>query len=341
MSTISLFRCLFLVGFLLVIGSDVASCKDELREAIGAGLTLVQKAARSYPDHRDCFSCHHQTLPMLAMVTARDRGFTIDELLIRDQAEFTRAFYHDRVEMMKKGEGVGGRGMTAGYALWAFDLAEKETDETTDALVSYLLKTQKAQGNWRRQSHRPPMEETDVTATFLASYYIDRYSKGDDEVEAAVASARTWIASAEVVSQEARNFQLLAAKKFGDPAERVEKLRLQVVSAQRADGGWGQLEGMESDAYATGQTLFILQETGGGSEAVKLAIERAVAFLLKTREADGSWHVVSRSKPIQKMFDNGDPHGTDQFISTPATAWAISGLAATLPSPNGTGEEQL
>ncbi|MGK0187534.1 MAG: hypothetical protein ACI9R3_003322 [Verrucomicrobiales bacterium] len=331
MSTISLLRCLFRVGFLLVVGSDVALCKDEVREAIGAGLALVQKAARSYPDHRDCFSCHHQTLPMLAVVTARDRGFSIDEDLIRDQAEFTRAFYHDRVEIMNKGEGVGGRGMTAGYALWAFDLAGKEPDETTDALVRYLLKTQMAQGNWKRQSHRPPMEETDVTATFLASYYMDRYSKGDDGVKAAVDRARTWIVSAEEASQEARNFQLLAAKKFGDATERIEELRMQVVNAQRADGGWGQLEGMESDAYATGQTLFILQETGAGSESIRLAIERAVAFLLKTREADGSWHVVSRSKPIQKMFDNGDPHGTDQFISTPATAWAVAGLAATLP----------
>ncbi len=332
MSKLRLLRWLFGVGLLLVAGANVAWCEGgDVRDAIETGLVLVQKAARSYPDHRDCFSCHHQTLPMLAMVTARNHGFAIDDGLLKDQAEFTRAFYHSRIEAVSKGEGVGGRGMTAGYALWAFDLAGKERDETTAALVSYLLKNQAEDGNWKRQSHRPPLEETDVTATFLASYYMDRYSQDQEEVKASIKRARAWIASAELVSQEARNFQMLAAAKMGESKARIEELQAHILKDQHADGGWSQLEEMASDAYATGQTLFILQETGAGSIEAASAIERGVAFLLKTREADGSWHVVSRSTPIQTLFDNGDPHGTDQFISTPATAWAVAALASALP----------
>jgi hypothetical protein len=55
-----------------------------------------------------------------------------------------------------------------------------------------------------------------------------------------------------------------------------------------------------------------------------------VAFLLKTQQPDGSWLVETRSKPIQKFFDNGDPHGKSQFISITATGWAVAALATTL-----------
>jgi hypothetical protein len=323
-------------GLLVLISLGVARSQGDTgqttaRGAIERGLELVQNAARNYPDNRDCFSCHHQTLPMLAMVTARERGFRIDDALLVDQAEFTRAFYYGRIASVREGNGVGGRGMTAGYALWAFSLADQKGDEVTDALVAYLLKNQTAEGNWKRQSLRPPLEETDVTGTYLASYYMDQFS-GDVAVADSVDRAKKWIADAKPESQESHNFQLLAAARFGTPVETVDRLRAAVLTRQHEDGGWSQIEGMDSDAYATGQTVFILASAKAGDPNVSAAIERGVEFLLKDRQTDGSWHVVSRSKPIQKMFDNGDPHGKDQFISTPATAWAVAALASTLPA---------
>ncbi|MFP6904276.1 MAG: prenyltransferase/squalene oxidase repeat-containing protein [Verrucomicrobiota bacterium] len=301
-----------------------------VRHAIEQGLELVQKAARNYPDHRVCFSCHHQTLPMFAMATARDRGFTIDEALLEEQAEFTRDFYRGRVKMMREGKGVGGRGMTAGYALWAFDLADQAPDEVTDGLVSYLLKTQEPDGHWKLQSKRPPLEESTVTATFLAGYYMELFAD-QETVSDAVDRAKQWVETAKPKSQEDLNFKLLAAAKNGGDSSTIYRLRTRILDRQDEDGSWRQIVGMPGDAYATGQTLLILLETRDGSTTTALAIERGIAFLLKDRKADGSWHVKSRSKPIQKLFDNGDPHGTDQFISTAATAWAVAALAWSLP----------
>ncbi len=57
---------------------------------------------------------------------------------------------------------------------------------------------------------------------------------------------------------------------------------------------------------------------------------RGIAFLLKSQLPDGSWKMESRSKPIQVYFDNGDPHGKNQFISTPATCWAVAALSIAL-----------
>lgn len=107
--------------------------------------------------------------------------------------------------------------------------------------------------------------------------------------------------------------------------DELNAARETVLAAQRPDGGWSQLDDMESDAYATGHTLYMLGLVG--MPAADPAYQRGVAYLLKTQRDDGSWFVKSRSKPIQVYFDNGDPHGKDQFISTPATCWALAALA--------------
>src|SRR5258708_5534498 len=78
-------------------------------EALKRALPIVETAAESYPFHRECFSCHHQTLPMLAMVAGRGRGLETNALLLAEQAEFTRKSFFDSSEDLRKGEGIGGR----------------------------------------------------------------------------------------------------------------------------------------------------------------------------------------------------------------------------------------
>ena len=113
------------------------------------------------------------------------------------------------------------------------------------------------------------------------------------------------------------------------PTDVLQPVRDQLIERQHEDGGWGQRLELPSDAYATGQAIFVLRGAGLGRDDARL--RRGVEFLMQTRHADGSWLVKSRSKPIQEFFDNGDPHGKDQFISISATAWAVTALAKCLP----------
>jgi hypothetical protein len=105
----------------------------------------------------------------------------------------------------------------------------------------------------------------------------------------------------------------------------------ELARTQRADGGWGQLDNLDSDAYATGSALVALHLAGGLSTQSGV-YQRGLGFLLKSQREDGSWLVKSRSKPFQPYYESGFPHGDDQFISMAASGWAVTALALTFPA---------
>lgn len=323
------------VLILLVLGMFVAngaSAEDPpaasaIRAAAERGLAIVEKAATNYPKQRDCFACHHQTLPMLAIVTAAERGWKADLQVVAEQAEFTRESFTSRLDSLKAGKDIGGRSMTVGYGALALALAGHENDELSSAMVTFLLKNQAKNGVWKTGTGRPPMEESQIACTALALHALGRFASVDQkpEIEKARERALAWLKTADAPSQEdkAARLWLLSEFQAGDAA--ISAARKAVLDAQNADGGWSQTAAMAGDAYATGQTLYILARTGTPDIP---ATEKAVRFLLKTQCEDGSWFVETRSKPVQVFFDNGDPHGKSQFISIPATCWAVAGLAA-------------
>lgn len=309
--------------------ATVAEDDVVVAKAIHNGLANVQQAAAKYSKRRNCFSCHHQTLPMLAMVTARSHGLQVDDALLKSQAEFSVSSFRGHEADMRLGKGIGGRAMTVGYALWALALADWKSDETTVAMVAYLLKSQRPQGHWTGQVSRAPLEESYVTCTVLAAIGMKRYASPAQRVsvEASIARARAWLATAALRGQEDKVARLWGVHALGGKADELRAVQAVVLENQRDDGGWAQLDEMESDAYATGQTLFLLQATG--LDPSNAAYRRGIQFLLKAQRADGAWLVVSRSKPIQPYFpyDDEDPVKRNQFISVSATSWAVAALA--------------
>ena len=80
------------------------------------------------------------------------------------------------------------------------------------------------------------------------------------------------------------------------PRAVIDEAARELASAQRTDGGWAQLPALPSDAYATGQALVALRESGLFNPASPAFI-RGVKYLLGTQEPDGSWHVRGRALP--------------------------------------------
>ncbi len=307
--------------------------RDRIRNAAVRGLRIVQKSARSNPENRSCLTSHKQTLPQLAMATARHRRLEIDHDVFREQLEFTHESFAGRVRRMQEGEGVGGASLTVGYGLWALEIGKWKKDETTAAMVSFLLKKQAKDGSWKCSSNRPPLEESSFTCSILAVYYMGKFATETqrERVDAAAARAREWVLKTAPRSHEDLVSRLGALPLVRAEPDAIVAARKAVLDGQREDGGWAQLDDMKSDAYATGFTLFTLQRIGFRTDHP--VYQRGVKFLLETQCEDGSWFVKTRSKPIQVFFDNGDPHGKHQFISIPATSWATTALALALPAP--------
>ncbi len=304
--------------------------RETIQRAVERGLVVLERGAKAYPSNQTCFACHHQTLSMLAMTAARDAGLKFDAELLRAQRDFTRKSFDGRKARLAKGEHVGGRAATVSYGLWALRLAGDKPDELTEAMTSYLLSVQLPDGGWKPQSIRPPLESSFVSCTVLVAWTLREFSSEAqrEQVTLAIQRAQAWLATASLDEQEDLNFALWGERLLGGSEERTNALKQRVLEAQQPDGAWRQKLDLTSDAYATGQTLFVLSEAGvPGTDA---AHRKGVEFLLRTQEAGGSWHVVTRSKPIQPWFDNGDPHDKDQFVSIAASGWATAALARSL-----------
>lgn len=311
----------------LPLAAQEPTREQRLRGAVERALPLLHRAATNYTRHRDCFSCHHQTLPLLAAVTAERVGIPSPPEWMTEQREFTRKSFSERLDRLKERRSIGGRSATAAYALWTLELVEHPADEVTTALVHYVLGEQRPDGGWQAPSHRPPLEEARQSLTFLALRGLQRYGTNEQQgdIAAAIRQGERFQAGHESPLLEDLAFGLRGAKSMLDS----EQQRRRLADRQRADGGWSATPDLESEAYSTGQALFVLLD--GGWPMTAASRDAAVEFLLNTQAEDGSWHVRTRSKPVQEWFDNGDPYDRDQFISIAGTAWATAALARGLP----------
>lgn len=317
---------------------DVAYSTDAVRAAIDKSLPLLLKSMKGHSGERSCFSCHHHAMPLLALATARGRGFAIDATELDEQIEFVTGYWKEQRPRLLGGTGpgpapAGGAVDTTGYALLALDALTIKPDDTTRALIEYTLKHSSGKNFWETAAARPPSERSTFTTTYLAIRGLKRFAHDDQRKRAdeRIAKARSWLEKTPAKDTEDRVFRLLGLKESGADEAIVKQAADELLKSQREDGGWGQLDTMFGDAYATGTALVALHWSGR-LPADDPAYRRGLTFLLGTQRDDGSWRIRSRSRPFQKYFETGFPHKKDQFISCSASAWATTALALALPA---------
>jgi hypothetical protein len=303
-----------------------------VRDSVGRALPLLQKSLVVYAEKRDCFSCHHQAVSLVALEIARSRGVAIDEEAVQGAVALTLADLESALEPYRKGRGQPGGVTRAAYALWALEAGGHPADATTAAVTDYLLKADRDRDHWTTSSRRPPIEASHFTTTALALRGLAYYgSKGQaDAAKERARRARAWLATGQPTDTEDRVFRLWGLKYADAPPAELEAAAKDLLAAQRDDGGWAQNDKLASDAYATGSAMVALHQAGG-LKTGDAAYRRGAAFLLGTQKGDGTWFVASRSHPFQPYFESGFPYGKDQFIAVAASGWAAAALALSLP----------
>jgi N-acyl-D-amino-acid deacylase len=338
---------LLIAGFFAIIASVVGAegpNSEQLDGAIARATLILDKGVANYPEHRSCFSCHHQALPLMAnsignVQSSSGRDKFYERQLTRDVLEFTERSLSGKKSTLSAGGDIGGKALTVAYGLWTMDLAGAPANDTTLAMVENLLKTQAEDGAWDFKSLRPPAASSRAMTSAVAVYGLRSYAHGaveEQRIQAAYERVMDW-SSKHLKSESHEDLigqlwleHMLSSELKRPETKRVAQLAKELWSSQRDDGGWAQMPDLPSDPYATGQALILLAEAGNDRDENAAGISanyaRGIRFLIDSQQPDGSWLVRTRSKPVQVFFDNGDPHGEHQFISMMATSWATAAL---------------
>jgi ankyrin repeat protein len=300
----------------------------ELKPAVERGIALLEKTNTGFFVNGGCSSCHHQNVTDFAVSVARTRGVHVDSGAAAERQKLNRAFFGSAGPALLERSDTPGSPDLPLYALAGMAAAGQAPDRMTDFMMANIVAQQFSDGRFHLNGARPPVEDGDIFRTALAIRAMSVYGPPGRaaEMRERIARAKAWLAEAKPVTISDRNMQLLGLSWTGENSKSLEGRTKGILDTQRADGGWAQRAELESDAYATGQTMFALAQAGG-IPANHAAYQRAVKFLLSKQCADGSWYVSSRSPKFQPYFESGFPYGHDQWISSMATGWATAALA--------------
>lgn len=312
---------------------ESAMSSSAVAMAVAKAVPGLQKTAEvsreSFMRHaskQQCVSCHQQYFPLAAVSEGKALGVSVDAGALRRLA--------DVVLQVHRGTGLDAEPMfhpdaahDYGYALFSLRTAGLGASEETDVLVNHLAAIQQADGHWNVNLPRPPMQSSDITATALALQALKHFGwpAQTAEFENRIRLARHWLERATPRTHEERVYQVLGLSWAGvskpDLREKVERL----AGEQNDDGGWSQMPGLGSDAYATGQAAYVLREAGGYGATDPVCV-RAARYLVMSQESNGTWHVRRRAYPFQPTMESGFPHARDSWISATGTSWAVMAL---------------
>lgn len=324
-----------------------ASDAGRVRPAVERAIAVLQKSGPQFVKVSGCVSCHHQSLPQMANALARERGLMVNEEIASQQVKATLANIKPmRGRALEGTDSFPDIPISVPYLMLGLAAEGYAPDENTAAMAHLVASKQMADGHWQALLLRPPMESSHITGTVLSVRALQLYGTKDAlatlpeaqrkltvPLQDRVMRAREWLLRAKAETSEERAMRLLGLFWAQARPDEVGKAARAVLAEQQPDGGWAQLPGLATDAYATGQALTALRLSGAVA-ATDPAYQRGAAWLLRAQLADGSWLVRSRSIPVQQLKESGFPHGRDQWSSASGTSWAAMALSLGLePAP--------
>jgi ankyrin repeat protein len=324
--------------------TGVVAKKADTRKSVENSLILMEKSMLAFSRSTQCISCHQEGLGRMTTASAKARGFKFSTEMEQAQIGRLRGALgalkplHEQAmvnpEAMKQLPLIELNEINSGYGWMMAGMADQNDAPTaaTAAIARVMAKLQSPDGSWTFSLPRVPMQSSNFTFTALALRAIGSYAPKSDAAQTSTQfhKAKQWLLSSPAVTSDDLAFRLLGLKWSGATLDERKTAVEEILAAQRPDGGWAQLPGMRSDAYATGQALYALA-VAGGVDVQSDAYRKGTDYLLRTQDSDGSWFVHKRATPLNNYFDAAFPHGESQYSSFNGTAWATMALLETLP----------
>ncbi len=316
----------------------------QVHRAVERAIGYLQAESAAWLETRQCAACHHVPLPLWALGEAGRQGYAIDERFVADTVESllgseekllaSKIFPNPAAPPDPRPQG---RGLNMGLPFLAvaarsLPRLEDGQEQSLKRIAEEIVRKQQPDGSWEffATLRRPPINETQLTdaAWIILALQGETGPDAPESQRAALSRAIAWFDAAgpSDLHQE-KVLRLLLAIRSGQRRDTLQTAIDELLALQRPDGGWSQtVPELRSDAFATGQTLYVLALAGDTAE--RPAIRRGIDFLVATQLPDGSWPMTSRSTP------NGSPGSATLLtpITCAASSWATLALARLAPA---------
>ena len=332
--------CLSRPAFADEAASVPSATPQQVQQAVERAIGYMQTQSATWLKTRKCAACHHVPMVLWSLSEAERQGYAIDKKFIKDTAEATlgspekmiaAGLFDDPAKPpdtrpLAKGVKVGTAFMAV--AAWSLPSLSEGQRKSLRQINDEIVEKQRDDGSWEFFLSRPPINESETTDAVWLIMALQGETGSDvsESQRAALVKATSWLAGTKLPNTlQDKVFKVLLAARSGQPHDTMQITIDELLALQRADGGWSQLADMPSDAYATGQTLYVLALAGYTGERPE--IKRAIDLLVASQKPDGSWPMTSRSTP------DGKPGSSKLLtpINCAAAAWVTLGLARLAP----------
>ena len=308
------------------------------RAAIERGLQFLQKEAFRWKTTKTCAACHHAATMLWTFNEARASGYSVDEEALKeitawafadmktnsltDQAPPRDVLNLGWVYVLLSAETAPGFNSLSASNGQGLKVPDKLSTAPNDAILSarqtllhQIAVKQVADGSWGKPlDERVPLGGPIEDIAILSRLALLQSGDKSTLVTDCISKSQQWLdANHDKTSRQGRNLRLFMNVCEGRVAVDLAPALASIRAEQNADGGWSQTPEMASDAYATGQTLYVLARAGVKREAPEM--KRGVEFLRLIQREDGSWPMTSRVKAKDLSP-----------ITAAGTAWAVLGL---------------
>jgi Prenyltransferase and squalene oxidase repeat len=315
----------------------------QIQQTVERAIGYLQTESAAWLNTRKCAACHHVPMPLWALGEAGRQGYAIDKKFVADTIESllgskdkllaSKIFPNPAVPPDPRPQG---RGLNMGLPFLAvaarsMPSLEEGQKQSLKLIAEEIVNKQQPDGSWEffATLRRPPINESQTTdaAWIIMALEGEAGPDAPESQRAALSKAIAWLDAAKRSDlHQDKVLKVLLGVRFGKPRDELQPAIDELLSLQRADGGWSQtVPEPKSDAFATGQTLYVLSLVGYTAERPE--IKRGIDFLVATQTPDGSWPMISRSTP------DGSPGSATLLtpITCTASSWATLGLARLAP----------
>jgi hypothetical protein len=317
-----------------------------VQQAVERAVGYLQAESAAWLKTRKCAACHHVPMPLWALGEAGRQGYVIDEGFVtatvesllgsRDKLMASKIFPNpaDPPDPRPQGRGLNMGLPFLAVAARSLPTLERGQERSLELVAEEIARKQRPDGSWEffATLRRPPINESQATdaAWIIMALQGETGPDAPESRRAVLSRALAWLDAAKPSDlHQEKVLRLLLAIRPGKPRDTMQPAVDELLALQRSDGGWSQIvPEPKSDAFATGQTLYVLSLAGYTAERPE--ITRGIDFLVATQKADGSWPMTSRSTP------DGSPGGAKLLtpITCAASSWATLALARLAPKGN-------